>query len=201
MISEPEAVLSYYDARKFEGWEQLQVRKDSDASVSYSALPGGETYAFVVVAIDNRGAHDATLTRERNLIQFAVATQPQCPSLTFVSPFGQATIATDGAGASIQLPSSPAGEPVRISWNATPLPGMVIEGYRSTLELGGVMQPTSLADTTTIVYPSWEGLGQAQVFVEVQFDGGKRALFALLFTFPGFLNSANPTRFSGREDP
>jgi hypothetical protein len=77
MISEPEEVLSFYDSNKFEGWERLPVRKDSDGTATYSGLLGDQIYAFVVVAIDNRGAHDATLTRERNIVQFAVAPQPQ----------------------------------------------------------------------------------------------------------------------------
>lgn len=186
MISEPEEVLGFYDSNKFEGWERLPVRKGSDGTATYSGLLGNETYAFVVVAIDNRGAHDATLTRERNIIQFAVAPQPTCPSLTFVTPFGQATLATDSDVASISVPSLPAGEPIRISWNATPLPGMVIEGYRSTLELGGVMQPTSLADTTiTVSAPPVPIVARVFVFVEVQYDGGKRALYTLLLGFPG----------------
>ena len=77
----------------------------------------------------------------------------------------------------------PPGQPAKVSWVATPLPGMVIEGYRSTFDLGGAIQPTSLADTTLIVSPPPNGV--TYLYVEVEFDQGKRALYPLLIRFGG----------------
>src|SRR5262245_46071479 len=183
LTSEPQQVLSFYEARKFEGWDRLAVRKDTQPSADYSALArGSERYAFVVVAIDNRGAHDATLSTNQNVLQFVVAPRSESPSLTFAGPFGEATVASEAT--STVTVSMTVGEPFEVSWHATPLPGMVIKGYRSTFELGGTSQPTSLANTSTVISPPAGAILIQPLYVEVEFDDGKRALYTLRFGLP-----------------
>ena len=72
LASNPDSVLRFY-APKFSGWERLRVEKDSAvASVTYSNLFQSHTYMFVVVSIDNEGAWDANLSRDRNMLQFQI---------------------------------------------------------------------------------------------------------------------------------
>jgi len=184
-----EEVLSYYESRNWEGWERLTVKKDTQPTATYSALLGSELYAFVVVAIDNRGAHDATITRERNLLQFAFAPRLESPSLTFVGPFGQVTIPSESEGFA-EVPAGLVPEPpFAVSWFATPTPGTVIEGYRSTSQLGGLIQPTSLADTSAVISSLPDGYYIGLFSVEVEYDHGKRALYTL--GFPQFASTGS----------
>jgi len=187
----PVQVLSYYDSLKWAGWEHLQVKKDTQPSATYSALLRHQIYAFVVVAIDNRGAHDSTLSRERNMIQFAFVPRPESPSITFVGPFGQVT--GSEADGFIQAPVPPVPPPFQVSWFATPTPGTTIEGYLSHPS-PGLMQPTSLGDTTaTIPIPS-PGNSLPGVAVEVEYDHGKRALYVLVFSSVAGTGSTRASR-------
>jgi hypothetical protein len=189
----PVQVLSYYDSVKWAGWEHLQVKKDTQASATYSGFPHSATiYAFVVVAIDNRGAHDATLSRDRNLILFSIAPRLESPSLTFVGPFGQATIPSEADG-EVVVPVPAVPPPFQVSWFATPTPGTAIEGYLSN-PLPGLIQPTSLADTTATIPLPPPGNYLGSLSVEVQFDSGKRALYTLHFSPP--FTGTSPTRAS-----
>ncbi|HET9234202.1 MAG TPA: hypothetical protein VFP10_08700 [Candidatus Eisenbacteria bacterium] len=196
--SNSELVLSYYESVKWEGWERVQIKKDPRASATYSALLHEQLYAFVVVAIDNRGAHDAELTRERNIIQFALAPYAEIPSLTFVGYFGQITMPSSD-GSPVVVPPPYPQSPFEVSWFATPTPGTAIEGYLSNPPASGLSMPTSLADTTATVSPPPDSLlgSSSDLTVEVEFDHGKRELYWLRFSslFPGAAATASTRAF------
>jgi len=180
--SNSQEVLDYYESVKWEGWERVQVKKDPQASAVYSALTLSELYAFVVVAIDNRGAHDAELTRQRNIIQFALAPHADAPTLTFVGYFGQVTAGPSSGGSTVEVGPPLPQSPFNISWFATPAPGTAIEGYLSNPPASGLTIPTSLADTTATIQPPVDPSVWSVLTVEVEFDHGKRALYAIRFS-------------------
>ena len=170
--SNPDSVLRYY-APDFAGWDRVEAKKDLEtASVTYADLISNQVFAFAVVSIDNRGACDPNLSRNRNLLMFAVPAPPP-PDLTFSGPFGQVTNPTDPVVV-------PAGQPVTIKWFATPRPGQFIEGYISSTNEGGPLGEPSLGDTIATVPPPASG-NIRLLFVEVSYQQDQTSFRSLRY--------------------
>jgi hypothetical protein len=158
----PDSVLSFYAARDFAGWESIKVKPGGErVSVTYPSLIPNKRYALAVVAIDNRGDHDAHLTLSSNVLVFFV--RAPIPDLTYFGPFGSVTNPPNGDRLVV-----PAGQPATVHWRATPKPGMVIRGYVSGVDSPGLTQP-SLDDTIRTIEPPISG-DTRLLWVDTEFD-------------------------------
>ena len=79
MVLNPDVVLNHYGP-EFTSWQSARVRNGSaSATATYTNLQPENEYAFVVVAIDNRGDHDPDLTTSRNIAIFYVGSGTAAP--------------------------------------------------------------------------------------------------------------------------
>jgi hypothetical protein len=173
----PEAVLEFYSASDFEGWERLSARKNSTPSVTFETLAPKEVYAFVVVAIDQRGAHDPVLSRESNTLVFGL--NPPVPGITFSSSFGEVFL-PDGGSLSANIVAL-ASEPT-IHWRAVPPEGETIVGYRWFRQGSLPTGEPSLENTEATIDPSVSG-PDVLLYVEVTWGSGLHTLYLVHVTF------------------
>ena len=185
LAEDPDSVLHFYEP-DFQGWTSVRADKDSASlSVTYSDLVPYGRYAFAVVAIDDRGDHDANLSPDRNILQFAVSPTGIEADLTFLGPFGEVT----DPDRSVPL-VVPGHQAATIRWFGTPPPGRVIEGYHSSIDGFTVGQGSfTLGDTIATVPPPTSGDSRL-LFVEVQLDEGVRSLWILPLSFTGSASTA-----------
>ena len=190
----PDSVRRLY-APSFAGWDSVPAES---TSVRYTGLAQGTIHVFAIVSFDRQGNYDALLTPYWNMLAIQVATPTTGgPILTMFNEYFHYTYLT---GEWSSDPSRhvrievPAGQPVTINWNALPLPGADIAGYRwvlSPVDLVGRVpwaddparwhhwSPLSLANTSATVGPFHPPPGGALtrwLYIEAEDTRGFRSL-------------------------
>ena len=178
LYAHPDTVLSAY-APDFDGWERLDPRKASEIAVTYRTLTP-QRYAFVVVAVDQRGGHDVALSKASNMLDFLVEA-PQ-PGMKFFGDFGEITIPWIQPQPP-QLPRIEAtGSEVTVHWVATPPPGETIAGYRWAFDLNQMSGTPTLDNTSATIPRPAEGT-DTLFFLEVELGSGMRSLISVHVTW------------------
>jgi hypothetical protein len=193
----PDSVRVRY-APAFAGWDSLPGTANS---VDIHDLVPGESYTFVVVAIDQAGAYSPVFNLATNMLDFTVRTTATLgPQLTVTSQVFTYTFPSGGIlldPAFYVRGDFAAGVPIPLSWSARTTPGSFIRGYRWVVDIRSVDDETPRQDETgdlshwshwssgtSVVLPAASPASSEthRFFLEAEDDLGLRSLVVVEYT-------------------
>lgn len=144
------------EAPLFASWDSLPA---DTTYKEYEGLTPGQFWFFAVSAVDEAGAYEPRFNLDNNLLKFKPDTQLQAPRLTVYNSYFQRTQPTGSFDLSenrvVKL-EVPEGDPVPFFWEATPVQGTLISGYRWALDIEDVFNETPREnDSQTDRWSSW----------------------------------------------
>jgi hypothetical protein len=189
-------VQEYFEAdayNRFAAWDSVS---GDTTSLSFEGLTPGTLYYLALSAIDEAGAYEPRFRRGTNVLWFQPSLNRLGPALCVFNEFFRHCFKTGGVSTvesrkrDVELPASTR---VAVSWQGTPLPGTVLNGYRWALDIanGDITDESPRANDNDLQHWSSWSLNETQVllpsFPPPAFEGQAHFLYVEVRDNLGFI--------------